>query len=172
MCGGCHPDLAPGHLVRADALIDQSTCAGAHVYCASGQHDRLARALAAKGLPVRQGLVLSRAQNVCAAADKQRLHHETGALALDMESAAAARAAHAAGVPALVLRAICDPARRNLPPEVMALLTPDGQPAIGELCKRIMRKPGLIPDLLRLALDYRAALKSRGKAWPVISGEL
>ena len=53
---------------------------------------------------------------VATQADKARAWIDTGALAVDLESAVVARAAAAAGIPFLVLRAIADPATRHLPP--------------------------------------------------------
>jgi adenosylhomocysteine nucleosidase len=170
--GGCHPDLASGHLVLAETIIDQTLSCPAPLACATRHHDRIEQALVRHGLTVRRGPLLSLGQSLCAAAAKHRLHRETGALALDMESAAAARAAHAASVPILALRAVCDPAARDLPPEVMTFLTPDGRPTPATVIARLVRTPSLVPKLLRLALDYRAALASLRQAWPFIAREL
>jgi adenosylhomocysteine nucleosidase len=65
-----------------------------------------------KGFSVASGGLVSVSRPVTSPQDKARLARETNALAVDMESAAAAQAA---GVPFLALRVITDDARTALP---------------------------------------------------------
>ena len=60
---------------------------------------------------------------------KRRLHEPHVAAAVDLESGAVACIAAQHGVPFAVLRAICDPAERTLPPAALAAL--DAHGAIG-----------------------------------------
>ncbi len=62
----------------------------------------------------------------CSVAAKATLRAASGALAIDMESAAVAEAAAEAGVPFLVLRVIADPADRAIPPVALHGVAPDG----------------------------------------------
>ena len=64
---------------------------------------------------------------------KRAAWRETGALAVDMESAVVARAADAAGIPFLVLRAIADPAVRELPSAALIPLAENGTPALARV---------------------------------------
>ena len=63
------------------------------------------------------------------AAEKQRLRAAMQADAIDLESGAIAAVAEIYHLPFLVVRAICDPAERTLPPAALIALRPDG--AIG-----------------------------------------
>ena len=58
---------------------------------------------------------------------KAGLRARTGAGAVDMESAAILRRAAAAGIPALVVRAVSDTADEAVPAALGRLVTPDGR---------------------------------------------
>jgi adenosylhomocysteine nucleosidase len=96
--------------------------------------------------------------------DKRRLIRETGASLVDMESGAVAAAAAAAGVPFAVLRAICDPADRVLPPAALVALDASGRLGTARLAMSILTCPGQMSGLIGLARDAmmaRRALRSR-----------
>jgi hopanoid-associated phosphorylase len=105
-----------------------------------------------------EGPVLG-ARTILATEDAKRAAwRETGALAVDMESEVVARAAEAAGIPFLVLRAIADPAIRELPSAALIPLAEDGTPALAQIIAEVMRRPRQIPTLLALARETRQAL--------------
>jgi hopanoid-associated phosphorylase len=89
---------------------------------------------------------------------KMAAWRETGALAADMESAAVAEAAEAAGIPFLVLRAIADPATRTLPPAALIPLAEDGTPALARVVAEVLRRPRQLPALVGVARETRRAL--------------
>jgi adenosylhomocysteine nucleosidase len=96
--------------------------------------------------------------------DKRALFAATGAPAIDLESGAVARVALRHGLPFAVLRAICDPATRALPPAALVAL--DGGGAIGLLrvLASVARRPAQIAALLALARDASAAQRAlRGR---------
>lgn len=92
--------------------------------------------------------------------DKARAWRETGALAVDLESAIVARAAQAAGIPFVVLRTIADPAARELPPAALIPLAKDGTPAIIWVLGEVLRRPQQIAALFGLARETRRALSA------------
>ena len=97
-------------------------------------------------------------------AEKRRLGRETGAAIADMESAAVAAVAEAAGLPFAVLRAICDPAGRALPPAALVALDGSGRLAPARIAWSVLTLPGQIPTLLALAGEAamaRTALRRR-----------
>lgn len=94
---------------------------------------------------------------VIAAHDKRRLHQESRCAALDMESGAVARAALAEARPFAVLRAICDPAGRSLPPAALVAMASNGDLEIGRLLRSLARQPLQISVLALLARDAFAA---------------
>jgi nucleoside phosphorylase len=75
-----------------------------------------------------------------------------GVVALDMETAAIAEACVAAGVPWTVVRAYSDRATDgSVDDEVFHLSHQDGTPDLGALARYVLRKPGRIPTLARMA---------------------
>ena len=90
-------------------------------------------------------------------AEKSRLRAQTGADAVEMESAVIARVCREAGVPCVILRAISDTAHEDLPLDFNALLTPDEQLSSGKLALAILRSPQRIPALLRLGRNSALA---------------
>lgn len=105
-----------------------------------------------------EGPVLGATKIVGTQADKARAWIDTGALAVDLESAVVARAATAAGIPFLVLRAIADPATRHLPPAALLPLARDGRPALSRITASVLRDPGQLRGLVGLAREARRAL--------------
>jgi adenosylhomocysteine nucleosidase len=94
------------------------------------------------------------------AATKFRLHSETGADAIDLESGSVARFAEARGLPFAVVRAICDPAESNLPPAALLALDPSGGISVIEVLRSLLRQPGQIAGLLTLASQAARARRA------------
>jgi hypothetical protein len=77
-----------------------------------------------------------------------------------MESVVVARSAAALGIPFVVLRAIADPAARELPPAALLPLGEDGNPALGPVLASVLRRPKQLPNLLTVAREARQALQA------------
>ena len=98
---------------------------------------------------------------------KAFLWRATRACAIDLESGAVARVAARHGIPFAVLRAVCDPAGRALPPAaILALDEREGRGTIGLLrvARSLLVTPGQLGALIALARDAkraRAALVGR-----------
>jgi adenosylhomocysteine nucleosidase len=97
-----------------------------------------------------QGRLLTAPRVVVAAADKRRLGEKTGALAVDMESAAVARRAAAAGVPMMALRAITDSVDESLPVDLELCFDSHGQFHPARLIGLLARRPSAMGGLARL----------------------
>ncbi len=116
------------------------------------------------------GHVLLGGGAVLATVAAKRVAHRT-ADAVDLESAAVARAAARHGLPFAVLRAVCDTADRALPRAALVAL--DGAGRIGALrvMAAVLRRPWEIPALLGLARDAgraRTALSGRVAATSLV----
>ena len=107
-----------------------------------------------------EGPVLGVQMALATKTDKRQAWKETGAIAVDMESVVVARAAAALGIPFVVLRAIADPAVRELPPAALVPLEEDGTPALGQVLASVLRRPKQLPNLLTVALEARQALQA------------
>jgi adenosylhomocysteine nucleosidase len=156
IAGGLAPGLVPGTLVLASAVV-----------AADGTRrpvDAAWRARVQGRLGALDGDVFGGSAIVAAAAQKAALHARTGAVAVDLESAVVAEAASRAGLPFLVMRAIADPAERDLPPAASARLKPDGRLDLRAVFGSVLMEPGQIAALIRLAHDTRNALRALGRA--------
>lgn len=145
LAGGLDPTLKPGAMVAPARVLS-----GTRRYTVDP-------ALAARLGLQPTGTLLDWPHIVASVTAKQRLWQDTGALAVDLESGAVAEAAAEAGLPFAVLRAVCDPAGRDLPPAALAAL--DSKGAIGPLriAGSLLRHPGQVPALIALARDATAA---------------
>jgi hopanoid-associated phosphorylase len=152
IAGALAPTLRPGDVILSGHVIAQD-----QNWRPAGDFRDRVRDLAQQ-IGAIDGPVLGAAKILATEAAKASAWHETGALAVDLESAAVARGAEAAGIPFLVLRAIGDPATRALPPAALIPLNVDGTPALAPILAEVLRRPWQIPALVGLALETRRAL--------------
>ena len=168
--GGLAPGLEPGRLVVAESVLD-GTQTGAATHPACPWCKELLEALRHNGLDPVSGPVITMAEPVLGPQDKRRLYDTTGALAVDMESAAVVRAAAEAGRNCLVLRAICDGPDRQVPSAMLRMIDEDGRLKIPVLLKELLRRPALIGELLIMRRDFARALEALKKAEIVMSNK-
>ncbi|HET6954007.1 MAG TPA: hypothetical protein VFI47_26815 [Acidimicrobiales bacterium] len=101
------------------------------------------------------------------ASELPALRHR-GVVALDMETAAIARACEERGVPWAVFRAISDRATDgSVDDEVFNMARQDGRPDPAAVARYLVRHPGRIPGLVRMGRD--AALAARRAAAAAIA---
>jgi hopanoid-associated phosphorylase len=152
VAGALAPGLRPGDVILSGEVIEED-----RRWAPSDEFHRRLLDLAWQ-IGSFEGPVLG-ARNILATEEaKMAAWRETGALAVDMESAIVARAAEQAGIPFVVLRAIADPATRELPPAALIPLSEDGTPALAQVLAEVLRRPRQIPALVGLARETRRAL--------------
>ncbi len=135
--GGLAPQLRHADLLLVDNFSDASLLAHA------------AELLGSDG--VHRGPLKSEMVVIDSAADKAALHAKTGAVAVDMETAAVAEACAAAGVPMLALRVISDDASATLPVPGYLLWDLETQkPPIPKLLWHLITHPGRIGPFVRM----------------------
>ena len=148
LAGGLDPALPPGTL-----LVPATVLAG------DGQWDTDPALAARLGGPT-PGSLFGNGTILATAAVKAALHARTGAVAVDLESAAVARAAARHGLPFAVLRAVCDPAGRDLPRAALAALDSEGRIGALRVAAAILARPGDIPALIALGRDAARARRA------------
>jgi hopanoid-associated phosphorylase len=116
------------------------------------------------------GAIATVADPVLLPRNKRRLHQDTGAIAVDMESFQAAALAEELGVPFAAVRVIADPMHREIPPAARLGLRPDGTIAIAAVLYSLLEKPSQLPSLLRVSSDamiaFRALFRGRRELGP------
>ena len=161
VAGGLDPALAPGDLVIPGEVVaeDGGSWPLSHTVIA-----RLDRTIQTAEMPrpsrgmTGTGAILGLDRMVLSVAEKAALFERTGAVAVDMETHRVAQVAAEAGLPALAIRAIGDPAGRALPALAARALGEDGRPRIGPVVAGLLRRPGDVAALLRVRRDTEAAL--------------
>ncbi|GBQ36794.1 hypothetical protein GOB83_06500 [Acetobacter fabarum] len=152
LAAGLDPALPPGTIV-----IPSAVQAWDNVW---PSEPTLRHILGGEQAGVISGPLLHSDQVVLQARHKADLFAATHCAALDMESGFLARAAHEAGLPFAVLRVVCDPATRSLPPITACVLSPDGGLQIGLLLRSLLRHPSQIGGLISLGRDAGLARKA------------
>jgi adenosylhomocysteine nucleosidase len=164
IAGGLAPNLRPGAIVIADAVVAPD---GRRIATDAAWRESLRRR-AENGArvtvaPVIIAPVAGEDRVLDSPAAKRSRFEASGAVAVDMESHGVARAAAEAGVPFLVLRAVADPAERAIPSSALSALTPEGRLRVLKLAAALAARPWEIVALLVLARESRAALRALGR---------
>ena len=106
------------------------------------------------------GPILGWHKIVTSAEEKQLLSQRYHVAAVDLESGAVAEVAKERELPFAVLRAVADPAERDLPPAALVALKADGKLDGMALARSILRQPRQIPGLIKVGRDAAAARKA------------
>lgn len=130
-----------------------------HTVLNQGERSATDPALAAPFGGLTDHTLLAGSEIAASAAGKRSLFAATGACAIDLESGSVAEAARKCDLPFAVVRAICDPAERDLPPAALIALDAAGVIGISRILHSILMRPGQIPALSAVARD--AALARR-----------
>ncbi len=134
--GGLIPGLSPGSLVLPKNII----AADGSVYSVDATwHESLCTQLKGK-VNLHEGSLAESMTVVTSPEEKATLFQQTGAIAVDMESAAVAAEAQKARVPFMAIRAVADPVGMTLPRSALTALDEFGRLRPLKLLKAISKK--------------------------------
>jgi adenosylhomocysteine nucleosidase len=155
VAGGLASNLVPGDLLLPARVISEN---------GEWTTDPVLRARVQEvlGGTLREGGNLYCSQGPVTSVEAKRALAARGMLAVDMESAAVAAIAQRAGVPFVAVKAICDPASREIPAIALRLLDQDGGVRWRALPGALRQGPRAWRDLNLLREDMAAA---RGSLW-------
>jgi adenosylhomocysteine nucleosidase len=156
LCGGLDPRRRPGDLILGSEVtsIDGAVKTDEAVTASLAQRLR--------GAGVRVGVERFAASDapVVTVAAKADLRRRTGTAAVDMESLMAGQFALNQRVPFAILRAVADPAERDLPPLALKAMAPDGGIKVHAVIGELIRSPWQLSGLRALAADSRSAFQA------------
>jgi adenosylhomocysteine nucleosidase len=159
--GGLNLDFKPG-----DVVFDLTDRRGEFHEPQTENESGARSARPSESLLLREKLVAAGAKSAkffCAdriattVAEKKKLRAETGADAVEMESAAIHAVCRERGIPCATVRVISDTAYEDLPLDFNALTKPDKNLDCGKLVWAIAGSPGKIGALLKLRKQTRFA---------------
>ena len=145
LAGGLDPALAPGAVLVPPTIL-----------LGSSRWDADPALMQRLGGPT-PGSLYGGGHVVATVAAKAALHARSGAVAVDLESAAVAQVAGQHGLPFAALRAVCDPASRDLPQAALLALDAAGRIGAWRVGSAVLTRPWQIPALIRLAGDAARA---------------
>lgn len=148
LAGGLDPALRPGDVLVPERVLSDS---------GSWATDPALRHALGRG---RADPVFGGGTVLATAAAKRDLHARTGAAAVDLESAEVAEVAQRYGLPFAVLRAVCDPAHRDLPLAALVALDGGGRIGMVRVLRAVAARPREVPALLALGADAARARRS------------
>ena len=167
LAGGLDPKLRPAALIVANTVL----CAdGDQLPCAASLRDALRRRLVTRQ-PVMAALY-GATEPIMTQADKRRLYNGLQVAAVDMESAAIGRVARDRSRPFAVLRCVVDPADFKVPRAALAGMAAEGGSRPLATAMALLRHPSELPDLIRLAVWYGAALRALRGAGALLYDDL
>jgi adenosylhomocysteine nucleosidase len=166
ICGGLDPRLRPGDLILGAEVVSSDGRIGADEAVTSA----LAQRLVGAGAGATVERVAGAAAPVLSARAKAELRRASEAAAVDMESLTAGRFALERRTPFAILRAVADPADRDLPPLVFRAVDSGGRIKASALIVDLVRSPRQLAGLLAAARDSRAAFRGLNRCRSLLPG--
>lgn len=172
VAGALSGGLKPGDLVLADRILrlDASGGVAEHVAtAASGDLRELGRSLSVAGISYSTGAMLTATRVLMNGTEKRRAKEITGAIAVDMETAAIAAEAVARGIPFIAIRAVLD----EVDDEVAGAEMADEHGRVNPLAASfyLVRNPGIVLKLPRMMRNLSRATNSIAGALEAIAYE-
>lgn len=156
VAGALDPQLRPGDLLVADTIV---TGDGNRYDTTPAWSDGVARTFEAAAT-VRRGVIATTETPLVTAEAKRSIGRSLAAIAVDMESAGVAAAAARGGIPFIAIRAIGDPASRDLPKAALAGLAPDGATRPAAVIAQLALRPWELFSLIQLGKESGRALNT------------
>ena len=152
--GALTENLQSGDLLLADSIVENDQ----NKYSFDAEWNKhIANDLNSTSIKIHHGMISHTQQVLATSEDKKKLHSQTNAMAVDMESLAIAQIANKEKLPCVSIRAIVDEASQCIPEAVIKNTDTFGRPALIPLFFSLFRNPGLITELIKLGTGMKAA---------------
>lgn len=147
-CGALDPSLRESQIVLATSVVGGPAACGM-IYAAPE--------------PFATGAVLSVDRVVGASSEKQLLHEQTGAIAVDMESSGVQTRTVRAGLPFYCIKVVTDRADESFAFDLNNMRTVEGRIDRGKIVRYTLTHPQLLPGVLQLKGRAERAAKVLGE---------
>jgi len=154
--GGLAPHLTCGTLVLPDRIV----CTDGSVFDTDEDWREALSDRIAGQQTVRCSPLLSTSLILADTRSKARHFRDSGAIAVDMESAAIARVARASKIPFLAVRAVLDTSDEQMPRAIADAIGPEGNLRWMLFWREVARSPRTLQQLLGLRNNYREARRA------------
>jgi adenosylhomocysteine nucleosidase len=154
--GGLVPGLAPGSLVLPKAVMGSDLSL---FQVDPSWHERLRSRLEGR-IDLRSEALIESPTVLMTPEEKRALAYRTGAVAVDMESAAVAVAADQAGLPFVALRVVSDSLDQTLPSCVLSAYDTSGHLKMRRLLGGLVQHPKELLEWIRLTTSLRKARRT------------
>ena len=154
--GGLDPKLSPGGLILPKTVITSDQIL---YHIDATWHESLCKRLIGH-VDFQTEPVVESATVVRTPGEKAILFHETGAIGVDMESAAVGAVAQEARVPFMVVRAVADSTDMTIPDISLNAVDEFGRLSLLKLIQGLAGHPTELFALIRVARSYRAAQRT------------
>jgi len=161
ICGALSPALRVGDCVVATEVV-----AGRERIATNPDWTR---ELTAQIPSARLGVLAGSDTIIGSRTQKRRLHSETMAAAVDMESHVAARVAREHALPFAAVRVVSDSHRQSLPPAALVAMSQGGKIDVRAVLRSLAWKPTQIPALIRTAWEAEKAFQALVRCRHVLS---
>lgn len=161
VAGGLSPQAQTGDLIVGNRVILRRNSRLESFPCDSDLQDTAATILRRWGSRHCLGPILT-VDRIVLTEEKHRLAVESGAMALDMESAAIASAAAARSIPFLVVRGVLDTVDEDLAMGFDQFLDGRGEPQPLPLIRYLITHPFTVPHMVGLGLRTKAVCARLG----------
>jgi len=154
--GGLVPGLAAGSLVVPKSVMGSDSSL---FPVDPSWHERLRGRLEGR-IDLRSETLIESPTVLMTPEEKRALADRTGAVAVDMESAAVAFTAEQAGLPFVALRVISDTLDQTLPSSVLSAYDKSGHLKMWRLLRGLVQHPEELLGWMRLAKSHRKARRT------------
>jgi adenosylhomocysteine nucleosidase len=163
LAGGLDPSIPPGALIVPEGVLLPESDGLKVLETDRRWRNRLVNLLSS-GSEVRENPLLCSFEPVLGVADKAKLHQDSEAGAVDMESALIARAAANRSVPFLALRAVSDCAATAIPAAAASAMTQGGRLNIWPIIVALATGQLNLLDLLHVGRQSQLAAGNLSRA--------
>ena len=166
LCGGLDRRLRPGDIILGTEVVSD----GGSIRTDQAVTSSLARRLIDAGTQVVIEPLAAADAPVLTSGAKAELRRATGAAAVDMESLTAGAFALKQHIMFVIMRAVADPADRDLPPVVLKAVDPDGEINAMALIGGLIRSPGQLAGVHAAFRDSRGAFRALKRCRGLLPG--